>query len=88
MRRRAASEVTASIRCGSDLSTKQRIDILVSDGFGRTIEDRVAQTAHPRAQLDAEQSAETEDPFALTLGVGVEVSGWIAERFFISPSRM
>ena len=58
-----------------DLSAEQRIDMLVADGFGRTIEDGVTQAAHARHQLDAEQSAETEDRFALALGVGMERVG-------------
>jgi hypothetical protein len=55
-----------------DLSTEQRVDMLVVGGFGRTIEDSVTQAAHAWHQLDTEQSAKTEDGFALALGVGVK----------------
>ena len=58
-----------------DLSAEQRVDMLVADGLGRAIEDGVTQAAHARHQLDAEQSAETEDRLALALGVGVQRVG-------------
>ena len=58
-----------------DLSAKQRVDMPIEDGLDRTVEDGVTQAAHPRHQLDAEHSAETEDGLALALGVGMQRVG-------------
>src|SRR5258707_1163747 len=46
--------------------------MLVANGFAWAVKDDVVPVAHARHQLDAQQPAQTENRFALALGVGVE----------------
>ena len=69
------SRACVAIRSQSISSAEQRVDMLVADRFVRAIEDGVAQAAHARHQLDAEEAAQAEDWLALTLGVGMKRVG-------------
>jgi hypothetical protein len=55
-----------------DLLGEKRIDMLVTNGFARAVEDDVIPVTHARHQLDAEEPGQTEDRFALALSIGVE----------------
>ena len=49
--------------------------MLIADRFVRAIEDGVAQAAHARHQLDAEEPTQAEDGLALALGISVKRIG-------------
>lgn len=55
-----------------DLAAEERIDVLVGDLLVGTIESHVCPVPHARHQLDPKQARQTEDRFALALGVGMQ----------------
>ena len=58
-----------------DLAGEQRVDMGIANLLGRPVQDRIAQAAHARHQLDGEQAAQAEHGLRLTLGVGVQRIG-------------
>src|SRR6266542_4376013 len=55
-----------------DFVAEQRVKMLIADRLAGTIEDSVADTAHARHQLDAEEPTQAEHGLVLALRIGVE----------------
>src|SRR5271155_3288613 len=58
-----------------DFVSEKRVDMLVADRLVGAIEGSVAQAAHARHQLDAEEPTQAEDGLALALGISVKRIG-------------
>src|SRR5271163_3635468 len=55
-----------------DFFAEQRVQMLISSRLAGTIEDRVADAAHARHELDAEEPTQAEYGFVLALRIGME----------------
>ena len=69
------SRACVAIRSQSISSLNSASICCIADRFAGAIEDGVAQAAHARHQLDAEEPTQAEDGLALTLGIGMKRVG-------------